>query len=342
MRLSQYDRVHFLEQFSAMLSAGLSLPESLNALTQSVSLEQAELAQGMLKALHQGKRLSACFAEFDDAFDQVFINSVYSAEESGSLIATLKKLTEQSVRADKARRALLGSLTYPLVQLLITLLMVAFLLYYMLPRFLPFFSATGQALPHLTQMVLDLSRNWVVRTLPILLFVLAVFAVRAWRVPRLRDRLLDVIYLLPGIGRMFLYQAVADACEQLALQLESGLLFDSSLRSLSKCAPFSRLRAVFARMREGVRSGESIEDLAHRETLLPPIVCICLSVGDEVARLPEMLHLAAEILTDEIEAKKDSFFQLLEPMLLMVMGLSVGIIVLACFLPVYHLATANM
>lgn len=324
-----------------MLQAGLGLTAALEALARSVSLEQGELARGLLQSLNRGKRLSACFAEFEQSFDAVFISAIYSAEESGSLVATFRKLSEQMARTEKSRQSFISCLSYPLVQLLVTFMMLGFLLYYMLPKFLPFFTATGKELPALTQFVLDLSRLWVVRGLPVALFIAAIALQRAWRVPRWKEKILHFVYYVPGLGRVLHHQAVADACDQLALQLESGLLFDQALRSVSKCSPYPPLAAAFERIRKGVREGSSIQELVERELLLPPIAAICLCVGDEIGRLPAMLRLASQILLEEVEVKRDAFFQLLEPALLMFMGLSVGFVVLACFLPIYHLALAN-
>lgn len=340
-RLEHFEKVQFLEQLSAMLQAGLGLTSALDALAHSVSLDQGELARGLLKELHKGKRLSAGFAEFEESFDAVFVSAVYSAEESGTLVATLKKLSEQLARAEKSRRALWASLSYPLIQLVVTFMMLGFLLYYMLPRFLPFFAVTGQELPTLTRWVWSLSHLWVVKGLPIAFLVAAVAFYRAWRMPRSREKILVVAYHVPGLGRMLLHQSLADACAQLALQLDSGLLLDRSLHSVAKCSPYPPISAMFDRIRRGVREGEGIQELAESEPLLPPIVAICLAVGDEIGRMPAMLKLAGEILLDEVEVKRDAFFQLVEPLLLMFMGISVGFVVLACFLPVYHLAMAN-
>ena len=99
---------------------------------------------------------------------------------------------------------------------------------------------------------------------------------------------------------------------------------------------------MFLRLRKGVREGESLSELVVQEALIPDILAICICVGDETARMPEMLRLASRVIRERVEVKKDAFLQLVEPILLMVMGFSVGIIVLACFLPVYHLATASL
>ena len=342
MKLTRQDQVQFLEQLSTMLQAGVSLQEALEALCHSVNLDQAELAQAVSKDLHEGKRLSSCFARFEEHFDPVFIGTIYSAEECGGLVRAMQLLTEQMQEGDRTRRAFLSSLTYPLVQLLITFLMVGFLLYYMLPRFLPFFVATGEALPPLTQAVWDLSQSWIVKLFPFVAVFLGAVAFRAWSNRAFRQKLVRLSFYIPKVGPLLYRHCLANCCEQLALQLDSGLLFDSALKSSARCSPFPPLSRVFLRLRKGVREGESLSELVVQEALIPDILAICICVGDETARMPEMLRLASRVIRERVEVKKDAFLQLVEPILLMVMGFSVGIIVLACFLPVYHLATASL
>ena len=342
INLSRTELVRFLEQMATMLRAGLTLPDALDALNESPSLGQAELAKALYKDVHSGYRLSAAFAKYEDVFDPVFIGTVRMAEDSGTLMEAFRNLTDQMTEQDKHRQELLKSMTYPLVQLVVTILMVMFLLYYMLPRFMPFFTASGQELPYLTQLVVNLSESWPVRYSPAIGLVFLVLAIRAWKNRKFRTKLVRLSYYLPGIGPLIYRQSLASCCEQLAVQLETGLLLDFALNSVSRCTPFPPLSRMFLRLRKGVREGESFQDLVEQEALIPPIMAICLAVGDETGRMVPMIRLASGIIKEQVEVKRDAFLQLVEPLLLMIMGLSVGILVLACFLPIYHLAMANL
>jgi type IV pilus assembly protein PilC len=342
VKLSRTDLVRFLDQLSTMLGAGISLPAALDALADSGELGQSELATALHKDIHAGKRFSAAFASWEDYFDPVFVGTIYMAEDSGTLVNALQSLTQQMTESDNSRRAFMRSLIYPVVQLVVTLLMVLFLLYYMLPRFMPFFAATGEDLPHLTQTVLALSQSWIVRYSPAFLLIAGAIGFRAWRNVGFRRKLVQLSYYTPIVGRFIYRQSLASCCNQLALQLETGLLLDFALKATSRCTPFPPLSRLFLRLRRGIRDGEPLPELVETEVMIPPILAICMTVGDETGRLTPMLRMASKIIAEDVDVKKDAFLQLLEPILLMLMGLAVGLIVLACFLPVYHLATASI
>lgn len=342
LRLSRTELVRFLEQLATMLQAGLSLTDALEALSDSPSLEQAELAQGLYKDVHSGFRLSAAFAKYEEVFDPVFIGTVRMAEESGTLMVAFRNLCDQMVDEDKHRQEFLKSLTYPLVQLLVTVLMVMFLLYYMLPKFMPFFLASGQELPALTKMVVSLSESWPVRYSPAVALLLAVLGYRAWKNRNFRRKLVLAAFYVPGVGSLLYRQTLANCCDQLAIQLQTGIVLDQALKATSRCTSFPPLSRMFLRLQKGILAGESLHDLVSQEALVPSILSICLAVGDETGRMIPMIRLASGIIKEKVESKRDAFLQLLEPLLLMVMGLAVGTLVLACFLPVYHLAMANI
>lgn len=325
-----------------MLEAGLTLTSALEALGNSHDLAQAELGKSLVKDLHSGMRLSKAFSRWENSFDTVFVGTIYTAEQSGTLVNAIRALTDQMIEQDKNRKTFMQSLTYPVIQFSVTVLMVIFLLYYMLPRFMPFFAASGEKLPALTQLVLTMSQSWVIRYSPVILLLFLAIAIRAWRNREFRETLVRWSFYLPVVGRLMYRQSLANCCNQLALQLETGLLLDYALKATARCSPFPPLSRMFLRLRRAVRDGEDFAEKVDEESLIPPIMAICIGVGNETGRLPPMLRLGSGILEEEIEVKRDAFFQLLEPLLLMVMGLAVGVIVLACFLPVYHLAMANM
>lgn len=325
-----------------MLEAGLPLTTTMEGLEASPDLNQSELAKSIYKDLQAGTRLSAAFAKFPELFDSVFVGTIYMAEDSGTLVKAVRSLTNQIIQQDRTRKDLIKSLTYPFVQLMVTIFMLGFLLYYMLPKFMPFFVATGRELPWLTQLVVDLSESLVLKLLPFLVCLMGAVAIRAWRNHQFRARLIRYAYYVPLLGRVLYKQSLTSCCQQLALQLDTGLLFDFALRATARCTPFPPLERMFLRFRRRVRDGDALEEIVDGESLLPSILVDCFIIGEETGRMSQMLLLGADVLSNEVEVKRDALLQLLEPILLLIMGIAVGIVVLACFLPVYDLAVAKL
>jgi type II secretory pathway component PulF len=341
-KVSMHQTMLFTRNLSTMLASGLDIISGLRVLEEQSHKNLIPVVQDLSKQVSSGHYLSEAMNKFPRVFSAVYVGTIRMAEASGSFVPVLKALSEQMEKEDRSRQDLFKSLTYPLIQLLVTVLMVAFLIHFMLPRFIPFFSATGEELPKLTQWVVAFSESFPVRYSPLLLLLLGIAAFRAWQDTRFRQKIVQLTYYIPGFGALLFQQSLAICNEKLALQLETGVTMDVALRTTSLCTPFPRLSEMFLRLRRGVREGQDFERLVEEETLTPPIVSTCFVVGSETGRLVPMIRLAAEILEEQVEAKKETFFQLLEPALLMFMGLAVGILVLACFLPVYQLATVNI
>ncbi|MCA9793685.1 MAG: type II secretion system F family protein [Candidatus Eremiobacteraeota bacterium] len=332
----------FTLQLSIMIDSGVPLLRALEALTTSGEDGPALLAERVCVQLHRGSSLSAALRNFPRLFDRTFTGSLKVGEKTGCLHLVLANLARDLEHAERERQRLVSSLTYPIALLITTFLMMAFLIYYMLPRFMPFFLASGKPLPGPTRLVMAISGNPLIKIAPLLLGAAFILI---WT-NRHRQGLIEawsaLVTRLPLFGRVVLMRDLSRVCLQLALQVESGVRLDDALATTARSTSSRRTREALMRVVRGVREGEELATLFQRESDFPPLLWQAVMVGENSGKLAPMLRHVGRMFGEQSMLRLDSVLQLFEPAVMTFMGVVVGSIVLACFLPVYQLATSTL
>ncbi|MGE0492340.1 MAG: type II secretion system F family protein [Vulcanimicrobiota bacterium] len=332
----------FTLQLSIMIDSGIPLLRALEALTLSDEDGPALLAERVCVQLHRGNSLSAALRNFPEHFDRTFTGSLKVGEKTGCLHLVLANLASQLEHAERERQRLVSSLTYPIALLVTTFLMIGFLIYYMLPRFLPFFLASGQPLPGPTRVVMALSGNPAIKVAPLLLGAAFILL---WT-NRHRQGLIDawsaVVTRLPLLGRVVLLRDLSRICLQLAIQVESGVRLDDALATTARSTSTSRTREALMRVWRGVREGEELGTLFRQEADFPPLLWQAVVTGENSGKLASMFRRVGRMFGEQSQLRLEAVLQLLEPAVMAFMGLVVGSIVLACFLPIYQLVLTTL
>ena len=317
----------------------MSIVSALSVLGRSEERGPSELADTLMTEVESGHPLSRAFSRWPEHFGLMFVGTIRMAENTGTMVTAFRALAAELERRERARQALLAALTYPLALLVTTLGMLAFLIYYMLPRFLPFLVSAKVETPALTRAVMWLGESPLLKPLP-LLFVLVAFGI--WENKRSRALLGQFSHYairLPLVGTMIKLKAYSDACLQLSLQLRCGILLTEAVSAVASSTPSPFLRASFQGIHAALKAGESLSEALREDKLAPPFLVQMVSTGEEVGKLEYFFERVGRILEEEYNRRSEAFFQLLEPMLMMIMGLAVGLVVLACFLPIYKLSS---
>ena len=325
-----------------MLDSGISITRTLTALSKSEEDASSALAHEILSGVEQGYPLSRVLGRWPEYFDKMYVGTIQVAEKTGKLVFAFRRLAKELDRRERNRQKLLAALTYPAALFVVTLGMLVFLIYYMLPRFLPFLTSAKVETPALTKAVLWLGSSTLIKCLPI---ILGLAAFGLWENKRNKNfvsQFAHQIIKVPILGRAIKLKAYSDACLQLALQLNCGTLLTEALKGVvaSQSSPF--IRSSFQKIEFDIRNGDSVGDSISRDVHAPPILTQMLVTGEEIGRLSEFLDRTGKLLEEEHQRKTETFFQLLEPVMLMFMGLSVGLVVLACFLPIYQLSSGAL
>jgi general secretion pathway protein F len=335
--LSNAEVVLLTRQLASLLQARLPLARALSAL-----VEQAEkpLIRDRLAAIRAdvvaGTPLSQAFSRFPKAFSDMFIATVAAGESTGDLGRVMNRLADALEARQALAQKVSAAFIYPAVVTVVALLVVIGLLTYVVPQVVSVFESSKQQLPTLTIVMIWLSdtlRNWG------WLMVLTLFAL-VWTARRLllqdgpRQRFDETVLQLPVLGKYIRAVNTARLASTLAILVGSGVPIIKALNAASRTLGNRALQTAMADVQVRVREGVSLSKSLENSGLFPPVLVHLVASGEATGELAQMLERAAQSQTAEVERKTLWLTSLMEPALILVMGLIVLLIVLAVMLPI--------
>lgn len=338
-RSARFDLRLFSQELAVLLQAGIPLLESLQTLREK---EGAGAAAGplvtVMAALREGLPVSAALGQAPQAFDPLFVALVAASEQNGQLATTLRDHAAYLAWSGALQDRLRAALVYPLLLLAAGGAVILFLLLYVLPRFAGVFDGMGRELPAASRWLIDLgvlaaAHPAMAIGLSLLLPVLAVVLGR-W--PAARAAAVRRSWQLPGLGARLRLVALARLYRTLGLALAAGVPAPAALR-LQQAVLSAPLRPALARVLQGVNSGQRLSQCMQHEGLATPVALRMLRVGESSGELPAMLARAAAFHDDEIARLSDLVTRLVNPVLMLVMGVVIGGIVVLMYLPIFTL-----
>lgn len=338
--MSKLQTARFFNHLSVMLDAGLGLIPALDTLCESADPETKAFAEHLGTELSQGHTFSGCLRAWESPpLSPLVVATVKMGEESGGLVVCLRGISNELDRQVRARQRLLNGLTYPLVLLSVTAVMLFFMLDFMLPRFLPLLRNGAIEVPALTAMLLKLSNSGIAQLLALGVLLLAAI----WRQPAGRAKLGSVLgtgaLRVSSLRRLILLKSYSDVSLQLSLLLNRGVLVETALGSVAPTVWPPPVKENLLQVRTAIRGGAPLSEAFQELPGTPQLMAAMVRTGEEVGDLATFFRQLGHLLVDEYEYRVESFFELLEPVLMMLMGALVGVVVLATFLPIYALAT---
>ncbi len=337
--VSRKSVAYFTRQLSTLLRAGLPLVRALETLTRQ---EKSPLFRGAIEDLaatiRNGGNLSAALAQHPAIFDRLYVNLVRAGEAGGVLGLVLERVAQFQEKAERVRGKVKSALTYPIVVLLLATAIVAALLVFVVPQFEQIFAGMlkGQPLPALTRGVLAISVF--LQQHALLALVVAAGGIAglvAFRRTGRGERLFDLLALrLPVIGDLSLKSAVSRVTRTFGPLLSSGVPMLEALAITRDTAGNVHISAPLERVREQVKSGDSVARPLAASGVFPPLLASMVEVGEETGALPEMLGRIADAYDDEVDQAVAALTSIIEPCLIILLAAVVGTIVIALFLPI--------
>jgi type IV pilus assembly protein PilC len=330
----------FTRQFSVMLDAGLPLVQCLEAIAQQhqnpAFKNVLEQVRGDVEA---GATLSDAMARHPRVFDSLYTNMIAAGESGGILDTILQRLALFIEKIVKLKRALRSAMIYPSVILVIAIGVVAVILWKVVPVFRTLFEGFNVELPLLTRMVIGLS-NFLESYFPLLILfgVLAGIGIRSfYRTDKGRHMIDSMMLRFPIIGDVLRKIAVARFTRTLATLLSSGVPILEGLDITAKTAGNAILEDVVRQLRRSIEEGKTIAEPMRQSKFFPPMVTQMVSVGETTGELDTMLVKVADYYEEEVDVIVASLLTILEPFMLVILGVIVGGIVVAMYLPLFKL-----
>lgn len=330
----------FTRQFSVMIDAGLPLVECLGILgKQEPDPHFGQTILAVRNAVEGGSSLAEAMHQHPRVFDALYTSMVEAGEAGGVLDVTLKRLAGFIEKNVKLRSQVSSSMMYPAAVLVIAALVVAAILWFVIPTFSSLFDGLGAALPAPTRFVVWLSDSFVT-ILPILLVsaVAAGFGLQRFYVTSRGRRLIDGLLLKsPVLGTVLRKIAVARFCRTLSTLLGAGVPILEGLDITARTAGNAVIEDAVMTTRDAIESGQSVSAPLRATNVFPLMVTQMVYIGETTGALDAMLEKIAEFYEDEVDAAVGGMLTLLEPLMIAFLGVVVGGIVVAMYLPIFDL-----
>ena len=339
-RRSRFPLAPFAHELLALLEAGLTLVESIEALSEKESHGPTRATlEHVTTQLRQGRTLSHAMQDLPNAFPALFVASVRATEKTGDLPDALRRYLGYQAQLELVRKKIVSASIYPVLLMGVGLLVLLFLLGYVVPKFSQVYEDIQGDLPLMSQLLLELGKFLGAHGLAAAVVGIgaAALAARFAFSRAARGWLGEKLWRVPAIGsRMRLYQ-LARFYRTLGMLLRGGTPVVTALDMASGLlAP--TLQPSLARAREAIREGRAISEAMSGHGLTTPVSLRMLRVGERSGRMDEMMDRIAGFLDDEIARWVDWFTRLFEPLLMVFIGLIIGVIVVLMYLPVFELA----
>ncbi|MBN3759278.1 type II secretion system F family protein [Burkholderia sp. Ac-20365] len=332
--------VLFSQELLALLKAGLSIVEGLEALLEREGGARLGGVLGRLLAgLREGKRFSSLLGEQPDVFPPLYVGIVRAAEGTSDLPRALQRYVDYQERIDTVRNKLISSAIYPSILLVVGGGVSAFLITYVVPRFATIYEDTGRALPWMSQMLLDWGKFAAAHGLLLLLAGLGIVSVliMGTRAAIARAGLVSLLARIPLLGTHLRIYQLSRLYLTLGMLLEGGIPIVAAMETAGGTVSPS-MRDGLLKARASVTSGEPLSAAFLAQNLITPISLRMLRVGERSGELGAMLTQSAAFYDGEISRWIDRFTRMFEPLLMAAIGVVVGTIVVLLYMPIFDLA----
>jgi type IV pilus assembly protein PilC len=328
---------------STMISSGLSLLRALSILSaQTENKKLAGILQQVTVDVENGGSLSDSFAKHPIDFPPLMINMIRAGETGGFLEGALESLAVNYEKEAKLRSKIKSAMAYPVMVLVMSFVAVLLMLIFIVPVFKEMFDGLGSQLPVPTQMLVTISENmiWIAPVLAVLLIAGGLWWSRNKNTDAVR-RIIDPMKIkMPIFGQLVRKIAIARFTRNFANMISGGVPILTSLAVVGETSGNWVIAQATQRIAESVRTGQSITKPLADEPVFPPMVVQMMAVGEDSGSLDTMLMKIADFYDDEVESMTEGLTSLIEPLLIAFLGVVVGGMIVALYLPIFNIATA--
>ncbi len=337
------DIVVFTRQFSTMVNAGLPLVQALDILAkQTENKTLSSITRQVMFDVESGYTLADSMAKHPRAFTSLYTNMVAAGEAGGILDVILNRLAAFLEKNDKLIRKVKGAMIYPSSILGVAVGAIAILLIFVIPTFEDMFASVGVPLPFPTRLVIGMSKGlqsywWAI----IAFFVVSFFMLKKYYASPNGKLAIDRLLLkLPVLGDVLRKSSVSRFTRTLGTLIASGVSILEGLEITARTAGNRVVQDAIMASRASIAGGETIAAPLAKSGVFPPMVISMISVGESTGGLDEMLSKIADFYDDEVDAAVGGLLSLLEPMMIVFLGIAVGGMIMAMYLPIFDMVNA--
>jgi type IV pilus assembly protein PilC len=341
-RIPRHEFLVFNQELATLLKAGMPLVQSLDLLRRQAT---HTVFRAVLDAVHEkvraGTALSDAFAEHGEVFPRVYTASLVAGERSGNLDAVLRRYVAYEKVIDAVRRRTMSALIYPTILVALSIGLVLIIVLKVVPAFSDFYAGFDAELPFSTRLIVAISDFFLNNFLLFLIGgAIAAIALVTWfRQPGQRARIDHGLLSLPFIGNSFRKFATAQLARTLSTLLGGGIPLVNALEVSARSIGNRHMARVLESVTQRVREGESLATSLAARAVVPDVAVKMVQVGESTGALQDMLANLADFYDEEIETEVSRFVTLIEPIILVAMGIVIAGLVVALYMPLFRLST---
>jgi type IV pilus assembly protein PilC len=342
-KITSKDIAIFSRQLATMLSAGVPLVQAFDIVGRGHdNPSMQELLMTIKTSVEGGTTLADSLGMHPEYFDELFCNLVHSGEQAGVLESLLHKIAEYKEKTESIKAKIKKALTYPIAVLVVAFIVTAVLLIFVVPQFEELFKGFGAELPAFTQVVVNMSRFmqeywWMVLAgLIVVGFILGNLKRKSRAFNHGLDRL---VLTIPVVGTIIRKAAIARFARTLSTMSSAGVPLVEALQSVSGATGNIVFGEAVLVMRDEVATGHQLQLTMRQVGIFPNMVVQMVAIGEESGSLDSMLAKVADFYEEEVDNAVDSLSSLLEPLIMSVLGVIVGGLIIAMYLPIFKLGS---
>ena len=342
-KVNQRSIAIFTRQLATMIDAGLPLVQSLEILaTQQDNKVFQNIIRQIREDVEGGSTFAGALKKHSGVFDELYTNLVVAGEEGGILDTILTRLANYIEKAEALKKKVKSALVYPATIVGVAVIVVMILMIFVIPVFESMFKSAGQNLPLPTLITLTISKliqKYIIVIIPAL--ILAFYLLKKYYHTDKGKTMVDTLLLkAPVFGPLFQKIAVARFSRTLGTLVSSGVPILDGLNIVSKASGNKRIELAILSARASIREGETISEPLGRSGHFPPMVIQMISVGESTGAIDSMLSKIADFYEDEVDVAVGNLTSLLEPLLMVFLGVVIGGVVISMYLPIFQMASA--
>lgn len=342
-KVTTKDLVIFTRQFATMIDSGLPLVQCLDIQAKQAPNPTFRDELAVIKeTVESGATFADSLRKYPGTFDELYRNMVAAGEVGGILDTILNRLAVYLEKADALKRQIKGAMMYPLATVIVAAVVVAVLLLKVVPTFETMFAEFGSSLPAPTQFVIDLSKWLQSNFLYIVVMIVGgVWGLRVFYRSPIGHFAIDKIMLkAPVFGELLTRVAVARFCRTMGTMIASGVPILEALDICGRTAGNKVIEKAVMKVRDSIAEGRTIAEPLSEAGVFPEMVCQMIHVGEATGAIDVMLNKVADFYEEEVDQAVENLTSLLEPIIMVFLGVVIGGLVIAMYLPIFSMASS--
>ncbi|HAT1819942.1 TPA: type II secretion system protein GspF [Legionella pneumophila] len=339
-KVSAADLALLTRQLATLLAAGIPVEESLRGVSEQTEKDKVrELIIGVRSKVLEGYGLAQAMAQYPNAFPELYRATVGSGEQTGRLDVVLEKLADYTEKQQKTRQKVQQALIYPLLMIIVSTAIISFLLTFVVPKIIDVFTESGQTLPPMTQLLINLSqfiKSYGLYTLAAIILALIGFKKSLSNI-KIKTAWHQVMLKLPIVSYLVKTINVARYIHTFGILFAAGVSVLETMRVSSSLVTNVVMRQAFDLATLRVREGSGISEALKETKFISPMAIHLIASGEKSGQLSDMMERSASHLDNEVNRLIETSLTLLEPMVILLMGAVVLFIVLATLLPIFSM-----